>query len=311
MFVASSALSDELAGVSLEIDPCVDADRELVRRLFRVELGTSLPEGAVSEGPAGTRVEVACAGALVELRVEDAVTGKSLVRRISPGARTGRERLLALAAMELLVASWIELEAMPEPVARGADSTADTLARQAARQVVRKRLPKASRWTTTATAIGGSSWAGSFRYGGGVRVCRDHAGGYGWGADVIAETAVDDLSLGEVTTTSVSGALTAHLERRFGPVLARAAIGARIGAVSMRGDPEGRSGVLGSEVSGLAGGPMARLGAQLTPASGLTLALSVESGAHALEMRGTVDGREEQALDGAWLGGHLGVGWTW
>jgi len=301
--------------VSLSIDPCVDADREQVERLFRVELGTSMPGAAATEGTpgeptTGTQVVLGCDGDLIAIRVEDAVTGKSLVRRIAPGPRTGRERLLALAAMELLVASWVELEATPEPVAPPAGSVARSSERRSARELVRKRLPR-SHWSTTAVAIGGSSWTGGLRHGGGVRVTRDHTSGLGWGADVVAETAHEEVSLGEVTTTSLSGALTVHIGRRDGPVALRAAAGVRLWAVTMRGEPADGGAVIGRELTGFAGGPMARLVAQLTTRVGLTFALSLESGVHILEMRGTVDGHKGQTLEGAWLSARLGAGWTW
>lgn len=308
--LASVAHGDELPGVSLSVDPCVDADSEQVERLFRVELGTSMSDAAAAGGTAGTKVELACDKALISIRVEDAVTGKSLERRISPGPRTGRERLLALAAMELLVASWVELEATPEPVAPAADSVVGKRERQSARKLVRSRLPQ-SRWSTTVIVVGGSSWTGGLRYGGGLRVTRDHTSGLGWSADMVAETARETASLGEVTTRSVSGALSAHASRRDGPVALRAAAGARLFAVSMRGEPDEPDAVLGRELTGFAGGPMARLVAQIVPTGGLTFALSLEAGVHLLEVRGTVDGHKEESLEGAWLSGLLGAGWTW
>ena len=172
-FPPAAARADQPGAVSLVVDPCVAVDAVLVTRLFQVELGSAL--APLGNDPAITRVELGCADELVELRVHDAVTGKSLTRRIAAGPATGRERLLALAAMELLVASWVELEATPAATRRSADSTADNAVRDSARAMVRRRLPviTASRWTTTATLVATSWRSGLSHWGGGARLIFD------------------------------------------------------------------------------------------------------------------------------------------
>ena len=118
--------------VSLEVDPCTGADSAEVRRVFELELGTSVPDNATGNGSGNGRgdaeasVTIGCEETLILLRVRDSVTGKELSRRIDVPPGAGRERLLALAATELLLASWIELEAdapRVAPSASGATSS--------------------------------------------------------------------------------------------------------------------------------------------------------------------------------------------
>src|SRR5439155_8563961 len=83
--------------VALEIDPCVRVDRAQVRRVVTVELGDA-PTDASAAGVDRTRVAVSCIGELVELRVDDPITGKSLERTIDLAeAPRASPRLLALA----------------------------------------------------------------------------------------------------------------------------------------------------------------------------------------------------------------------
>ena len=84
--------------VALEIGACLDVEQAEVRRIVAIEL-RALMIGSDSAEPI-TRVAVDCYNPLVEIRVEDPVTGKSLVRRIdlSTSERSIRARLLALAS---------------------------------------------------------------------------------------------------------------------------------------------------------------------------------------------------------------------
>ncbi len=307
----AAARADGAGAVSLAVDPCVAVDGELVTRLFQVELGSALAPR--SDDPATTRVEIGCAGELVELRVHDAVTGKSLTRRIAAGPATGRERLMALAEMELLVASWVELEATPAAVRRSADSTAGSAARDSARAMVRRRLPvmAASRWTTTATMVATSSWSGLSHWGGGARLVRDHVDGYGWGVDIAATTARAELSLGNVSVGAVGGAAELHLHRGRGRVRGRGGVGLRLALVSMSGDSDGRDDVLGRHLAGVVGGPLARAEIEVEVGADIVLATALEAGYHLLAMRGLVDGSPEADVDGLWLAGSIYGGWRW
>ncbi|HTM19117.1 MAG TPA: hypothetical protein VL172_01365, partial [Kofleriaceae bacterium] len=93
------AAANRAVGVTLSVDPCVAADAAGIERLFFLELGTS-PERDRGAG-AQADIAIGCAGDAIEVRVNDPLTGKMLSRRIDPGVAAGRERLIALAAVEL------------------------------------------------------------------------------------------------------------------------------------------------------------------------------------------------------------------
>ena len=297
--------------MSLTIDSCIDAKPELVRSLFMLELGTSSSSerSSVRSSEAETRVELGCDGELIVIEVHDPVTGKSLVRRIGAGDRSGRERLLALAVVELLVASWIELEAIPEPAVAGADTIANKDSKANARQILRRRLPVAEPWETTLSVHGMASWSDVVFAGGGVGVARNSPHGYGWSAEVALQAGDDDVSLGAVSISSVGVGGAAHVRRKVGPTWLSGGIGARFAAVTMTGEPRG-GGVLPGRVSGVVGGPLVRVGGTMRLSS-VTATLSLETGFHVLELRGLVDGQSETSIDGVWLASTLAVGWSW
>lgn len=305
--VAAQPRDDDSVGVSLSIDSCIDAKPELVRSLFLLELGTS--DSPARHAESETRVEVGCDGALIVIEVHDPVTGKSLVRRIGAGERSGRERLLALAVVELLVASWIELEATPEPIVTPADTVADKGTQDSARKIVRRRLPAPRAWETTLSAHATASWSDAILAGAGVGVARHSPRGLGWSADVTYQAGDDEVSLGAVSISSIGVSGAVHVRRDVGVAHVSAAAGARFSAVTMTGEPDGGD-VLGGRVSGLAGGPLMRAGGEVR-AGAFTATLSIEAGYHVLELRGLVDGEGETSVDGIWVGSVLAAGWTW
>jgi hypothetical protein len=108
----------ELSPVVTTVDPCVPVDLVHFRRLLSIELGTSIDyQPSAPREPGRTWVHVACSEAGIVLNLEDGVTGKSMARvldaaEIEPADST---RLLALAVAEFVVASWVELRAVPRP----------------------------------------------------------------------------------------------------------------------------------------------------------------------------------------------------
>ncbi len=96
--------------VRLDMEPCVPADAEQVRRLVALELVVDLvPTG--EPAPSATRVMVGCEQEVTSLRVDDPLTGKQLQRtlHLAESDQRARDRLLALSIVELVVASWTEL----------------------------------------------------------------------------------------------------------------------------------------------------------------------------------------------------------
>lgn len=100
--------------VRLTIDECDRLDEPSVQRIFAADLGASV---TAEYGPDVTEVSIECEGPRVIVRVRDPVSRKNL-RRVfdstSFGDR-GESRLIAIAASELVLASWAELAHNPAP----------------------------------------------------------------------------------------------------------------------------------------------------------------------------------------------------
>jgi hypothetical protein len=100
--------------VRLTIDECDRLDEPSVQRIFAADLGASV---TAEYGPDVTEVSIECEGPRVIVRVRDPISRKSLRRSFdstSFGER-GESRLIAIAASELVLASWAELSHNPAP----------------------------------------------------------------------------------------------------------------------------------------------------------------------------------------------------
>ncbi len=128
--------------VSLEMEPCVPADADQVRRLVSLELrGALLPRDETAVN--ATHVVVGCQQERTSLRVDDPLTGKQLQRALplQTSDPRVRDRLLAISIVELVVASWTELVLeMPSEAAR-APGAQDSAQRQKAVQTVERYVP--------------------------------------------------------------------------------------------------------------------------------------------------------------------------
>lgn len=121
---------------------CGELDEREIRRLVAAELG-AIPVD--QRGPGVTLVTVSCGGLSVRMRVDDPLSHKTVERSFdtSPLDRRARARWIALAASELVLSSWIELEANPTPQVRPQGPEAPAPLRRAARDAVRRRAPPA------------------------------------------------------------------------------------------------------------------------------------------------------------------------
>lgn len=301
--------SEAGVNVTLHIAPCVQTDAASVRRLFLLELGTSRHESQPSDS-AGARVEIDCSGELLELRVHDRLTSKHLLRRIAPGPAAGRDRMLALAVMELLVASWIELETTPEPAVRAADSRADSRGASAARELARRRLPQPrTRTRSTLAVFGGALRSGPWRIGGGARLTRAVSDRYAWSAELAANRGDSTVPEGEVATTSAIAAGALLVGAMRGQLRVYGGPGVRAARVSIEGRSL-RPDVLAGSVSGFTGGPFARAGIDVTVRGSLTLGVTLDAGVDLVRVQGLVDGRDDLGAGRTWLGADVGAGWT-
>lgn len=128
--VAAPAHAGDPPRVSVDVD-CAAVDREVLMQVVQVELGSTM---VTDDAADVTRVTATCDGDHVGLRVDDPITGKALERSVELGdlEESVAARLLGLAIVELVAASWIELELRPSPPPER---------EQAAVAVVRRRMP--------------------------------------------------------------------------------------------------------------------------------------------------------------------------
>ena len=128
--------------VHLAVEACDSLDATSITRIFAADLGTPL---TATVGPDITEVEIGCEGEHVVVRVKDPLSRKTVRRSFDPKSfgNQGQSRLIAIAASELVLASWAELAANPTPrvLGEGEPVAADTVA--TARKVVKARVKSA------------------------------------------------------------------------------------------------------------------------------------------------------------------------
>lgn len=137
--------------VHLEVEGCPTLDARSVQRIFSADLGTSITTEA---GPDVTEVTITCESERVILRVRDPISRKTLKRSFDPKSfgTQAESRIVAIAASELVLASWAELASNPTPQVppEGPAPSADAV--ETARSVVRARTAP----TTPAPAPAGT-----------------------------------------------------------------------------------------------------------------------------------------------------------
>jgi len=295
--------------VQLQIDACVEVSQADARRFLAIELGALLNDA----GAAGdtTRASANCAGALVTLRVDDPITGKSLARSID--LRTtpprARARLLALAVSELISASWTELESNPQPSIPPVERVSSPESRKSALLAVEKRASRHALGLRVLALFGGQLFftRAGLLLGGGVRVGQDRVRGFGWSADLLAHHGSTTTSLGLVAVDTVSVGPTAIFHRNWSKVALRVGGGVRGGAVRLDGMPNAPQ-VRGTSAWSGWLGPMVGAATTVTVARHLAFELSVEGGYVAVPFGGLVSGAREVEIDGPWIGFQLGLG---
>lgn len=318
LFLAQPARAEDKPAVTLTIDACVEVDAADVRKIVEIELHTTIAEvskpGPASGGsPDGlTRVTARCREKLIELVVEDSITGKSLMRTVDVAAQApkARTRLLALAITELVSASWTELETNPTPAVPPAGPPPPPAAKAAARDVVKARLPSPPPPLRIVALIDRRAFLAKTAWvtGLGVRVARDSAL-FGWSAEMVASQGTAKASLGEVAMDVVGVALAATVGARVGVFSGRAAAGLRGGAARLSGVPRGDD-IEGRSVRGAWGGPFLGASASMVPFKPLVIEVSIESGYVVAPVHARVDGERQVSVAGVWIAGALAIGVT-
>ncbi|HEX4513377.1 MAG TPA: hypothetical protein VH054_07570 [Polyangiaceae bacterium] len=290
--------------VDVTIDACVPVDASAVRRIVEIELGAS------EDARGAARVTVSCNDDRVVLRVVDAVTGKSLEREIAASALAERSkaRLLALAIVELVSASWVELVVTPDPVVPPAAPRASDVVRRRVIERVRARVPalRTAESDLRAELVVRLVDGGLGPLAGGGLVFTHDVALARFRAEVDALAGSSSRPLGVVNATIVGGAVAAMIAPRAGVMSFEAGAGFRASGVWLVGAP-GPTAASGGSVTGMLGGPFASLGAAVA-ARWFSAALRVEAGWAVVGVRGLVDGASPVDVAGGWIGGSAELG---
>lgn len=310
--VARAALAQP--PVHLDIVHCDTLDQQEVARIFAAELGASLNAGQL---PETTRVVVECGHDRAVLKVKDPVTRKGVSRAVElqKNAPETHARLVAIAATELVLASWAELEFNPEPRVPPAGQKPPPEVAEAARQTVtvhnagpmgekKRRSRNEPPPTELRFLVLGSSRVffahkAAF-FGGGLRAAAELSDTVSWWVDLVSEGggATFEDEQYDVWLGSVGAGLMFF--RRWGPATLRFGGGLRAGATGGSSHD--------TEAAKVSNGQAAMLGWPLvmgSVSSKLGGAVVIELTAESSYMWAPT---EQPALTGIWLAGQLGMG---
>lgn len=304
--------------VGLDVDPCLGLPEAEVRRLTELELAMHVVSAATDARLAAS-VRVTCLDDQALIRVTDVSTNAALERTLefTSSALDVRARALALATAELLLAHWAEL-ARAAPAKAAAPSALNATAappteKDTAGPVVDSRLERRhSPHVEYVLAFAQASSTFGFSdvgWGGGLRL--GWVSGLSWlGADfeLSATRGGSETSLGPVHSTIWSFAARPTLRLAERPLFAGIGIGARVGYAHVEGSPNDPEKVRGRVIAGSWGGPLAHaeLGLELNHFFGCA---GVEAGYALKTVRGSVDGKAEAGISGAFGSATLGLGW--
>ncbi len=283
--------------IELYVDPCI-ADAAEVRNVVRVELGDLLTDEPDASGD-HAHASVGCEGTIAILRVDDPITHHSLWRRIPLGDDATQPRLLALALVELIAASWAEPSEPSAPPALPSPPRHP------------EPLPVAPRPERLALFTTGSTWFSAepgALVGPGLRAASSTRQ-LGWMIDAQFRAGSTTTSAGTLATDVL--ALGAAAALHFPTEHARFDVGAglRAGEVHMAGTPATMTEHGSSFWSPWCGAFV--VGAATLPITDrLAASLIVEGGHVIAPVAALVDGQRAAAVDGAWLQLDLGVGWS-
>jgi hypothetical protein len=313
---ARAAFGAEPPLVMLELERCEQLQEKEVRRVFAAELGT---RAADAPGKDVTQVTVFCKDAQVTVVVQDPLSQKSLRRSFDLGLSdaNGRSRLVAVAAAELVVASWTELDTNPRPQVPPAGAHPPDAATRAALDIVRDKRsapyePPARHWYDADTPpsrqfrlVATTSMRSFFKHdgalwGGGVRVGEQRFRHVGWAADALLEEGqlrTRDARY-DITTATAGGWLLLGVQT--GILTSRIGAGLRAGMVAS--DPNN-----GRSTSTIApwGWPLGVISLTLAVSRYVVLDVAGEAGYAVLPVDGT-----GITLTGPWISAQFGIGFV-
>lgn len=305
---ARSLRAEESPIVLLEIADCAAIDEAEVRRIVAAELGARPAEVAGSDV---TKVRVSCKDTRVLIDVQDPLTRKRVHRSFDIGLSDprSRARLLAIAATELVLASWAELDTNPKLRVEPEGPRAPEDVTRAARKIAAKRtiaiVPKARpgvrveapdersfRIVALASRRSFFNYQGAM-WGGGVRIGEDRFRFVSWSLDVLVEDGplMSAVSTSRVTTGTLGGALL--LYGTAGPLVGRVGVGLRAGVTAI---PNNSASIVPW------GWPLAASSVSVRLGRRFVLELSGEGGYTVLPVQ------RGETLNGAWFSAQAGLG---
>jgi hypothetical protein len=286
-----------------------------------------------------TLVTVRCGGLSVSIRVDDPLSRKTVLRTFDTGPldRRARARWIALAASELVLSSWVELETNPTPQVRPEGPPAPAPVRRAAQAAVRRRTPPLeaqgpapeavspatepeSKFDTDSRstrppadspplrAVGLASVRSFFSgtgslWGGGMRLSHERFTLVSWSTDFLFEAGTLSTSREsyEIRSGTLGGWLMLYKQSRL--LTARLGAGLRMGVVAtIASEPNGGTEDRANAVAPW-GWPLAA--ASLTVGNGpIVIEYGMEGGYVVLPVAGT----SRPSLRGSWFSAQLGFG---
>lgn len=313
--------------VKLLVGECPDLDEAEIRRIAAAELRA---QPSAESGPNVLEIAVTCEGPRVLIRVQDPLSRKGVQRSFNLGLSDpkARSRLVAIAATELVLASWAELEIgrpMTVPPEGGVPTDAE---KRKAAEIAAARLgiklapgepgvkeavvpyePKQRHWydvETPADRMFRFSAVVSARkffdqpgllWGGGLRLGEERFRFISWAADVLIESGT--VGTGDtkysLLTSTIGGSLL--LWGRIGPVTGRLGAGLRAGFAEV-----------GGSASSVApwGWPLGTSSISFRMDNGLVFDLTGEAGYVVLPAANP----GQPDLRGGWFSGQIGIGYA-
>jgi hypothetical protein len=238
--------------VNVTLEACPKLNPAEVERIFAAELGSATLPVA---DPTVTEVQIVCDGARVIVRVKDPLSRKTVQRSFDTTNfdDRARPRFIAIAASELVLASWAELYSNPtptvEPEGPKPSSEDATAARKALRELSffsdepepRAEDPSEPEERVLRVvgmaSVRGFPEDGSALYGGGLRLGEERFRLIGWSLDTLIERGTVVAHSGEevirstATSATIGGALLAYYTYKK-TLTVRLGVGLRAGVVA-------------------------------------------------------------------------------
>lgn len=329
LFSSAAARSAESPRVALEMDAsCTHSatgDEEVVRKLLAIELGAALD----APSPTVTTAHVRCEESIARLSVDDPITRKSVGRSVdlSGYPESAKARALAIAAAELISASWAEASLNPSPQVPPVGPAPKPEARRAVAERVRS-APSLAPEPAPRTPAAPNAFLGAVvvrslpatlaELGGALRFESD-ALALGSRADFALGVAVDveelggsaDVSLGSVDSESFDVGASGYAVARASRALSfRGGAGVRVGHTKLTGNSSGTTASASGSISGTWTAPHLALAARFTHAS-LLVEATLEGGDILGGPSGRVissSGTDRTTFRGGYLAPSLGAG---